>query len=496
MTKFMLYSVIFAVGLLLQSCYANDTDIESDILNNTPEDSISQKELPIVPIKAFYKDVFLDSGIGLTSRKFLYAARYLGLSTEGVSLPRSGACAEDSVLQNQIIAGDANDTNGRLLYPDGQPRYRLLFVNGGSSKTHGKSLTETALHNMRLFVQNGGSYVGTCAGAFFASNGYDSNVAYPYYLSIWPYMMNHTGISGSVTGMFIEHDSPLLQYNDFGGDDYVSDIRHNGGGYPVELPSETEVLARYDYPTKPDVHMQPSIWSYKYDSIGGRVIMEGSHPEEVSNGERRDLTAAMIQYAMDGVGRTTIKGILNNGEVRLMDRSTEDNNPLYTKIGDLQCHHFIVKIPKNAHNITVTIDSNIDCDLSLMMCHDTFAYPEEADFISSNKGAYQQLSFSTIEPGIWYVTVQCLSTIEVKETNYGQSYTDSLGVLNGVPYWIRVSWSYKDEELLRSSIRNTKQNPIDIVKSLMGLDGKKVDGNVRHRIALYNKGSKTVKAVE
>ena len=448
MTKNRLNPFIFAVGLSLQGCYADDTILESDRLPTTPEDLTIQiqKELPIVPIKAFYKDVFLDSGIGLTSRKFLYAAQHLGLSTEGVSLPRSGATVEDSVLQNQIIAGNEYDLNGRLLYPDGQPRYKLLFVNGGSSTTHGKSLNETALHNMRLFVQNGGSYVGTCAGAFFASNGYDSNYDYPYYLSIWPYMMNHTGISGGVTGMFIEKDSPLLQYYDFGGDDYVSDIRHNKGGYPVELPSDTEVLARYDYPAKPDVHMQPSIWTYKYDSICGRVIMEGSHPEEVSSGERRDLTAAMIQYAMDGVGKTTIKGILHNGEARLMDKTTEDDNPLYTKIGDLQCHHFIVVIPEGAHHITVTIDSHVDCDLSLMMCHDTYAYPEDADYISSNKGAYQQFSFSTLEPGIWYVTVQCLTTIETKGTDYGQSYTDPLGVLNGVPYQVTVLWHEDDEK--------------------------------------------------
>lgn len=448
MTKYRLYPFVFAVVLSLQGCYADDTVLESDSYPTTSEDSTIQiqKELPIVPIKVFYKDVFLDSGIGLTSRKFLYAARYLGLSTEGVSLPRSGATIEDSILQNKIIAGDENDTNGRLLYPDGQPRYRLLFVNGGSSTTHGKSLNETALHNMRLFVQNGGSYVGTCAGAFFASNGYDSNYDYPYYLSIWPYMMNHTGISGGVTGMFVEKDSPLLQYYDFGGDDYVSEIRHNKGGYPVELPSDTEVLARYDYPAKPDVHNQPSIWAYKYDSIGGRVVMEGSHPEEVSSGERRDLTAAMIQYAMDGVGMTSIKGILHNGEARLMDKTTEDDNPLYTKIGDLQCHHFIVDIPKSAHDITVTIDSNTDCDLALMMCHDTFAYPEDADFISSNKGAYQQLLFSTLEPGIWYVAVRCLSTIEAKGTDYGQSYTDPLGVLNGVPYQVTVLWHEDDEK--------------------------------------------------
>lgn len=122
--------------------------------------------LPTIPQKAFYKDVFLDVGIGLTPRKFLYAARFLGLSTECISLPRSGATAEDSILQDAIIAGDEQDANGRLLYPDGQPRFRVLFVDGGSSRTHGQSLTDVARQNMKKFVRNGGSYVGTCAGAF------------------------------------------------------------------------------------------------------------------------------------------------------------------------------------------------------------------------------------------------------------------------------------------------------------------------------------------
>lgn len=493
MTLFRLYPFIFAVRLPLQSCSAEDAFFESDRLNITSNDSTIQRELPVVQIKAFYKDVFLDSGIGLTSRSFSYATRYFGLSTEWMSLPRSGATIEDSILQNQIIAGNENNTNGRLLYPDGQPRYRLLFVNGGSSTTHAKSLNETALHNMRLFIQYGGSYVGICAGAFFASIGYDSNYDYPYYLSIWPYMMNHTGISDGVTGMFIDPNSPLLQYYNFGGDDYVSDIRHNKEGYPVGLSSNTEVLARYDYPAKPDIHMQPSIWAYKFNSICGRVVMEGSHPEEVSDGERRDLTAAMMQYAMDGVGKTTIKGILKNGEVRLMDKGTEDNNPLYTKIGDLQCHHFIMNIPEEAHNITVSIESNVDCDLSLMMCHDTYANPDEADFISSKKGAYQQLSFSTIEPGIWYVAVQCLSTVEVIDTEYGQSYVDSFGVLNGVPYRITVTWHDKIEDVVTNSIKNKYKKDDTQIGALMGLDGKVYKQPSSHHVYIQTVNGFTTK---
>ena len=391
------------------------------------------------PNKAFYKDIFLDAGIGLTSRKSLYAAQYMKMSLEGVRLSRSGATQEEYVIQNNIFAGDKNDTNGRLLYPDGQPRYKVLFVNGGKATTHGGSLNEKSLQNMRLFVKKGGSYVGTCAGAFFASNGSNGNSSYPY-LSIWPFMMNRTGISNSQTGMFVEKKSPLLDYYDFGGDFYVSNVRHNGGGYPSDVSEDTEVLARYDCPEKVNVHMQPCIWAYKSHEQSGRLVLEGSHPEEVSSGERRDLTAAMILYAMDGVGTVSIKGFLENGKMRMMDKKTEDNNPLFTKIGDLQCHHFAVIIPPNARNILLKVESDVDCDLALMMSRDTFAFPETADFCSSDGNPCQQLSFQTMEEGLWYISVQCLTTVTTTETEYGQEYTGRIDVLNGVPYQIKISW--------------------------------------------------------
>ena len=432
--------IILGICFLFQSSYLSSLGVGTDD-DNSDRESLIEEKLPAVPQKAFYKDVFLDAGVGLTSRKFIYAARYLNLSTEGISLSRSNAPDEEVILQNSILAGDEGDTNGRLLYPDGQPRYRLLFVNGGSSTTHGKSLSDVARHHLRTFVQNGGSYIGTCAGAFFASNGYDGKTDYPYYLSLWPSTMNHTGLSNDSTGMFIEQDSPLLAYYDFGKDNYVGDVRHNKGGYPVELPAGTEVLARYDYPSKSDVHMQPCIWSYKVGQETGRVILEGSHPEEVSNGERMRLTATMIQYAMEGVGSTSIKGFLQNGETRYMNKTTEDNDPLFTKIGDLQCHHFAVTIPENAFNIKVCVESDSDCDLSLMMCHETYAYPDCADYISSNKGSCQQLSFPVLDAGLWFVCVKCMTTVEVSTTDYGQSYNDKVGVLNGIPYQIVVSWN-------------------------------------------------------
>lgn len=383
--------------------------------------------------RSFYKDIFLDAGVGLTSRKSLAAAKYLGLSLEGVS-------QNNKTTQTNAISGDSNDLNGRLLYPDGQPRYRLLFVNGGDSRVHGQSLGKKGLENMRSFVRNGGCYVGTCAGAFLASNGFDGRSDYPNYLSIWPGMMNHTGLSQTYSGMFIEKDSPLLQYYGFGGDHYVDSVRHNSGGYPVEFPLRTEILGRYDYPKKGTVHRKPSIWAYKETLRTGRVVLEGSHPEEVKDGERRDLTAAMIRYAMDGVGLVSLKGFLKNGVERVMDKTTDDNKPAYTRIGDLQTHHFAAYIPSDAHNIRVELSSASDCDLALMMNQGTYAFSDVAEYRSSASGAQQHLFFSSIREGLWFIGVQCLTTVTVKETDYGQDYGGNLEVLNGIPYRISISW--------------------------------------------------------
>lgn len=394
-----------------------------------------------VPNRSYYKDIFLDAGIGLTSRKSLAAAKYLGLSLEGISFSRADNESRERELQNAIISGSTEDVNGRLLYPDGLPRYKLLFVNGGSSKTHGQSLGEQGLENMRLFVENGGSYVGTCAGAFFASNGYDDQPNYPFYLSIWPGMMAHTNLRGAYSGMIIEKYSPLLRYYDFGGDHYVDSVRHNLGGYPVDLPAGTEVLARFDYPTKSNVHMAPSVWAYKKNQATGRIVQTGSHPEEVSSGERRDLTAAMVRYALDGRAPVSLKGYLRNGDVRMMDKMTLDNDPAFTRIGDLQTHHFASYLPSEAKNVIVEVNSDYNsCDLVLMMSQDSFAFSDTAEYKSSEPGAKQRLVFPYIREGLWYFAVQCLTTVAVEQTDYGQAYINNTEVLNGIPYWISVSW--------------------------------------------------------
>ena len=390
--------------------------------------------------QSYYKDVFLDAGVGLSSMKSLDAAKYLGLSLEGICFPYSGASTGEQDTQREIISGNSMDTNGRLLYPDGQPRFKMLFVIGGDSKRHGQSLGKEGLKRMRSFVGNGGCYVGTCAGAFLASNGYDGNKNYAYYLSVWPGMMIHTGLKNTYTGMFIETESPLLKYYDYGGDHYIDSLRHNLGGYAKDTPNGTEVLARFDYPSKKAVHQSSGVWAYKESQHSGRIVLTGSHPEVVSSGERRDLAAAMIQYALDGRGITSLKGFLKNGEKREMTKKTEDEDPAYTRIGDLQTHHFATYIPSGAKNIQVEVSSPSKCDLALMMNHGSYAFSSSAEYTSSQSGSKQQLIFPSIREGFWFIAVQCLTTVTVKETVYGQEYGGNLEVLNGIPYRISICW--------------------------------------------------------
>lgn len=388
------------------------------------------------PNQSYYKDIFLDAGYGLSNWTKLSSVNLLKLSMDYFS----SSIPSDTIIQNEILGGYDDDCNGRLLYPDGQPRYRMLFVVGGSSRTHGKSLRELTRDRMKSFYYAGGSYVGTCAGAAFVSSGYNSTDNYPYYLHIWPYSHISPGVKSSAVGMKIPPNSPLLKYYRFGDDGIVANIRHNKGLYVDRWPANAEILAWNDSTSDSVLRNKPAIWSYKHDNNSGRLVVTGSHPEGYTSGERRELMAAMIRYAIDGCGPSKIKGLLKNGEKWEMNKSTKDNDPNHTKIGDLQYHHFAVYIPQDANNVSFNVTSELDCDLGLYLSKKTIAYDSEAEFESTSEGANPSLEFDRMEPGIWYVSVRCNTTVTVVDEEWGQTYTGRTNVLNGIPYSICVSW--------------------------------------------------------
>ena len=413
-------------------------------------------------IYGYYKDVFMDSGIHLENRVDLPATRFLGLSMEKFVAASYYPCKltmTDTLLQKELICGNPWDENGILLYPDGEPRFRMIYMNGGLATRHGNSLTPQGRENIRTFIENGGSYVGSCAGMFLATNGvyYEDKEYAPNksYLSIWPGTAGETWLNNSYTTVRLPEDSPLLKYYDFGGDLLVDSLRHSNGGYAYYgeggfIPEGTEPLLKFVYDTvsvdskSSHIHDQVCAWAYKKNEESGRVVITGSHPEIFGVGERLELMAAMMQYAMDGNGIEKIKGELIPGELREMNRSTADSDPLYTKIGDLQYHHFKVNVPAKTKKLVISLkgyDKPNDFNLSLCAKAGEFAYHHNTNIKNVTKGCGKNLMIDNPKAGDWYISVRCENTVETREGQYGTEYVSGKEVLNGVPYNIKVEFT-------------------------------------------------------
>lgn len=406
----------------------------------------------------YYKDIFMDSGINVTSREDLPASRYLGLSIESfISAPHAEnqLTLRDTLLQREIICGSKMDLNGILLYPDGSPRFRMIYMNGGQAGKHGNTLTAVGRERMRKFIENGGSYVGTCAGAYLASMGVYGSEDIPRetYLHIWPGLTKGTRLPKNYTAIEVTRNSPLLGYSDFGGDLRIDSVYHNGGCYlysgPGEIiPEGTEILATYIYDTvskdnKVQIHQKVAAWAYKKDKNCGRVVVIGSHPESVVTGERLELMAAMIRYAIDGNGVPAVKGILTPEDTVYMNKGTEDNDPSHTCIGDRQYHHFKIDVPEHTKKMTVSLDGyegKDNFDLSLLANYGSPAFHNSSVIKNVSLGCSKKLTIDNPSGGIWFVSVFCETTVCSRTGEYGTEYFGRTDVLNGVPYKISIAF--------------------------------------------------------
>ena len=402
----------------------------------------------------YYKELFMNGGIALTSRRTLPAADALGLKMEFyASATGEKISAVDTLTQQQIFCGYSEDSNGWLLYPDGAPRYRVMYVNGGSAGKHAVSLTEQGRKRIQEFVAAGGSYVGTCAGAYFATAGSKRNgkgvINRKIYLHLWPGIMHSTHLNKSQTPLRIERKSPLLRYYDFGGDYVVDSVRHNGGGYALgeevgALPEKTEVLARYVFKnnSKVQIDNKPAIWAYKGGENSGRAVLIGSHPEAIKRGERLELMSAALLYAMDGNAKPQVKGVLTPNQLREMCLKTEDNKPEYTRIGDRQYHHFEITVPKHCQRLVISLNGykgEDNFDLTLCAKSKELAFAHNAPWKVETKGCNKELVIEKPKAGKWFISVYCATAVGSFVDEFGTTYTGRTDVLNGVPYSVKAT---------------------------------------------------------
>lgn len=400
----------------------------------------------------FYKDIFMDSGVQLVPRKYLPSATHLQADIE--TFWQTGNTLRDTVMQSRCFAGSDMDSNGILMYPDGSPRFKVVYVNGGLALFHGRSLGKSGQERFREYVNGGGSYLGTCAGGYIGTLGvYREDGTFSQrsdYFALWPGRSRDTYLEEIEFTMYMDENSPLLKYYDFGGDMIVDSIYHCNGGYASlgeddPIPAGTEPLLRVDYnePPKigPCIDNQVCCWAYKPTDTVGRVVLMSSHPEAVPSGERMHLMSALLQYAMDGNGAVAVKGELIPGEVREMNKSTEDKDPLFTKIGDRQYHHFTVDIPKRTEEAVIVLqgyEGADNFDLTLAACNDELAFHDKTSIKNVSLGCNKKLVLKKPKAGKWYISVFCETTVTPDTGDNGIVYTGRTDVLNGVPYKIKV----------------------------------------------------------
>jgi hypothetical protein len=379
--------------------------------------------------EGFYKEIFMDVGVGLDHLKGLPSADKLGWEWEFVS-------TDDVEVQHAYMWGDANDDNGVLLYPDREPRFMMTYTGGGYGD-HAGPVGATGIKNVQDFFNNGGSYVGTCNGNY---------MAWSWAYKLWPGQIKTDGYEGQVDGV-IPDDSPLLKYHDFGGDHLISSgLMHYKGGYETgALPAGTEVLLMGK--SHPDAGAidgdgHPTGYAYKPKETSGRVCGINDHPEYANQlNEVMNYLQAAFRYARDGLGTPDVKATLANGEERVMDKASGDNDPTHTKIGDKQYHHFTVSLPNGATNLTVALTADNTYDMNLYAAKDTFAFASRASQSDTAKGANKTLTVASPGAGTWYIGVECATTVTATKSSSGYTYSGNLAVLNGVKYSIKASWA-------------------------------------------------------
>ena len=417
----------------------------STILYLSPS-TITDKSEPLnAADRGYYKTLFIDAGIMLDSfcssdpesDLYLPFLTAMGLENDYEYIHTSGTSDFTYTAQTSLITGTTGDNNfpsdknGVLLYPDGEPRFRAIFVNGGTSETHGISLGADGRGRIKRFVERGGSYIGACAGAILAATSVDGVNHYDntdetvpnYTFGLWPGNASHTGWpnnygeegidSNIYTGITVTDH--FAEKTSFDADQKIEPVRHHGGVYAQDLyvtpenpaySADTHVLGRYAYsywqegwPSKASHYVNPenladksniylgnnkdhdgkaAIWAYrptgdKVEKDKGCVIMSGSHFETSTATDQIEYFCSMVKYALDGKGdyHERIRS-LTLGTTRKMNNTTynETGDNWNAPIGDRQYHHFKFTTDDDIEDFELELSSSYDKDsgIDLYLC--------------------------------------------------------------------------------------------------------------------------------
>jgi glutamine amidotransferase-like uncharacterized protein len=357
-------------------------------------------------------DIFVDGG-DYVSKKSLEAPANLAGLTREVYFSHSAATTR------RLIGGNAEDLNGVLLFPDGQPRFSTIFVNGKNSPRHSRALGETGRQAIADFYSAGGSYTGSCGGEFMAA----------YYIpSIWGGEVYRHGNTGQQTVTFTETDHPIVQYLQEwnGGSNVVAGIPYYWG--PVNRstyrhPEGTEFIGTV---TGGLYRGADFLVEYRRDDKSGVAVLSPAHPEYGRRDSHVALMASILKRANDlSRAEPDIKGVLTT------DQSVVMSDPAQ-KVGDGQYHRYKVEVSEGLAALSISL-SNLSGNADLFVQRDGVAYAGSYTTKSTAAGvADDMVVIQNPAPGTYEVSVYGAHTIL-----NGAAYTLSLSA-ERVTTWVDV----------------------------------------------------------
>lgn len=223
-------------------------------------------------------------------------AVYVGPGARGVGMFRWMQLMDQAKELDATYVDGAAIRNGALLNTD------LLVMPGGSSSTEANELGEKGQLELRSFIERGGSYIGTCAGAFLLMRGEKDLPDTPNgrrrkRIGIAPFK-HLKGDWGGESMLQVSYTkeaaalcriTPDKEEESYGIKPGKRDERFNGG--PVMVPSEPvpgadfKVMARFQcnlhsFSSKPNLPSMGGAASAVAGTFGkGRVWLFSCHPE-------------------------------------------------------------------------------------------------------------------------------------------------------------------------------------------------------------------------
>jgi biotin--protein ligase len=161
--------------------------------------------------------------------------------------------------------------------------FDILYMTGGWAVPYIRDLKNDGTDKIRKFVQQGGSYIGTCAGAFFAADYiFWEGKRYEYPLDLFPGyakgpIMEIAPWPGFKLGRInlSQTSHPITQ----GEPDSLVSLYYGAPWFGLPPGFKADVLAYYD------INKRPAMVAYEYGR--GRVFLTGLHTE-FEEGDDRD----------------------------------------------------------------------------------------------------------------------------------------------------------------------------------------------------------------